>query len=406
MLTYQYTARDPKTGEKVKSQVQAADERAAAKLVKQNGLALLDIKAQGEKGVPGGKFFKRVKTKDKVLFSRQLSTLINAGLPLVQSLRNVSNQTTNKNFQIVINEVITDVEAGKAFSEGLAKHPLVFDPVFINLVAAGETSGTLDKSLARIADQQEKDAEIISKVRGAMVYPAVVLLVMVFVIGFMVLKVLPQVEEVYKGIKGAKLPFITKALLAFSAFTRKYWWIELIVVVVLGFFLTRWARTLGGKRYIDKFKMKAWPVGPLFMKMYMARFARTSETLVAAGVPLIQTLEIVGKSVNNLHIEESVKKATEKVKGGKALSDSISGDPNFLDLVPNMLKIGEESGSIEQMLGKTADYYEKEVDNQIKTISTIIEPVMMVVLGVVAFGLVAAIMMPIYGLVGQSGFGK
>lgn len=406
MLTYQYTARDPKTGEKVKSTVQAGDERAAAKLIKQNGLALLDIKPQGEKGLPGQNFFKKVKIKDKVLFSRQLATLINAGLPLVQSLRNVSNQTTNKNFQIVINEVITDVESGKAFSEALAKHPLVFDAVFINLVAAGETSGTLDKSLARIADQQEKDAEIISKVRGAMVYPAVVLLVMVFVIGFMVLKVLPQVEEVYKGIKGAHLPFITKALLAFSAFTRKYWWVEVIIFVIFSFFVTRWARTLGGKKYIDKFKMKAWPVGPLFMKMYMARFSRTSETLVAAGVPLIQTLEIVGKSVNNVHIESSVKKATEKVKGGKSLSDSISGDPNFLELVPNMLKIGEESGSLEQMLGKTADYYEKEVDNQIKTISTIIEPVMMVVLGIVAFGLVAAIMLPIYGLVGQSGFGK
>lgn len=406
MLTYQYTARDPKTGEKVKSQVQAADERAAAKLIKQNGLALLDIKVQGEKGVPGGKFFKRIKIKDKVLFSRQLSTLINAGLPLVQSLRNVSNQTTNKNFQIVINEVITDVEAGKAFSEGLAKHPLVFDPVFINLVAAGETSGTLDKSLARIADQQEKDAEIISKVRGAMVYPAVVLVVMVFIIGFMVLKVLPQVEQVYKGIKGARLPWITRALLWVSAFTRKYWWVELIAFVLIFFFITRWARTLGGKRYIDKIKMHAPPFGPLFMKMYMARFARTSETLVSAGVPLIQTLEIVGRSVNNVHIEDSVKKATEKVKGGKALSESISGDPNFLDLVPNMLKIGEESGSLEQMLGKTADYYEKEVDNQIKTISTIIEPVLMVVIGVVAFGLVAAIMLPIYGLVGQSGFGK
>ncbi len=406
MLTFQYVARDPKTGERIKSQVQADNENAAAKLVKQNGLALLEIKIQNQQSLPGKNFFNRVKTKDKVLFSRQLATLINAGLPLVQSLRNVAAQTTNKNFQVVINEVISDVEAGKAFSEAIMKHPLVFDPVFVNLVAAGETSGTLDKSLARLADQQEKDAEIISKVRGAMVYPAVVMLVMGGVIGFMVLKVLPQVETVYKGIKGAQLPLITRVLLGISAFTRKYWWLEIIVTVVLIFVLSRWARTFGGKKYIDKLKMKAPPFGPLFMKMYMARFARTSETLVAAGVPLIQTLEIVGKSVNNIHIENSVKRATEKVKGGKSLSESISGDPNFLELVPNMLRIGEESGSLEQMLGKTADYYEKEVDNQIKTISTIIEPVMMVVIGVIAFGLVAAIMLPIYGLVGQTGFGK
>jgi type IV pilus assembly protein PilC len=374
-------------------------------LLKQSGYSPLQITPEGDGIAVLAKFKGKVKTKDKVLFSRQLATLINAGLPLVQSLRNVQSQTQNKNFKIVINEVIADVESGKAFSQALAKHPLVFDSVFINLVAAGETSGTLDASLARLANQQEKDAEIIRKVRGAMVYPGVVLLVMVGVVGFMVLKVLPQVEEVYKGIKGAELPFITTALLKVSEVTRKYWWIELIVFAVLAFLLTKWARTLGGKRYIDRFKMKAWPVGPLFMKMYMARFARTSETLVAAGVPLIQTLEIVGKSVNNVHIESSVFKATEKIKGGKSLSESITGDPNFLELVPNMLRIGEESGSLEEMLGKTADYYEKEVDDQIKTISTIIEPVMMVVLGVVAFGLVAAIMLPIYGLVGQSGFG-
>lgn len=259
--------------------------------------------------------------------------------------------------------------------------------------------------MLRLANQQEKDAEIVRKVRGAMVYPAVVLFVMFGVVGFMVLKVLPQVEEVYKGIKGAQLPLITRVLLAISAYTRKYWWIELIILAILAFATTKWAKTLGGRSAIDKFKMKAWPIGTLFMKMYMARFTRTGETLVSAGVPLIQALEIISKSVNNVHIEASVLRAIEKVKSGKSLSESILNDPNFLELVPNMLKIGEDSGSLEDMMGKTADYFEKEVDDQIKTISTIIEPVMMIVLGVVAFGLVAAIMLPIYGLVGQSGFG-
>jgi type IV pilus assembly protein PilC len=403
MITFDYTAKDPKTGQKVKAQIQAEDERSAAKLIKQSGMSPLEVTAVSSKSFLN--FKQKVTIKDKVLFSRQLATLINAGLPLVQSLRNVAGQTTNKNFRLVISEVITDVEAGKSFSQALARHPKVYDDIFVNLVAAGETSGTLDKSLLRLANQQEKDAEIIRKVRGAMVYPAVVLLVMVGVVGFMVLKVLPQVEEVYKGIKGAQLPLITKVLLWVSAFTRKYWLIELVIFGILIFLFSKWARTLGGKSYIDKAKMKAWPIGPLFMKMYMARFTRTGETLVAAGVPLIQALEIVSKSVNNVHIERSIKRAIEKVKGGKSLSDSISGDPNFLELVPNMLKIGEDSGSLEEMLGKTADYFEKEVDDQIKTISTIIEPVMMVVLGVVAFGLVAAIMLPIYGLVGQSGFG-
>ncbi|MCA9332317.1 type II secretion system F family protein [Candidatus Saccharibacteria bacterium] len=402
MLTYHYTARDPKTGEKVNSEVQADNEHAAAKLIKQNGLVPLDISIHEQVSMFGGGRRKRVKIKDKVLFSRQLSTLINAGLPLVQSLRNVAKQTQNKSFQAIINVVIADVEAGRSFSDSLAKHPDTFNAIFINLVAAGEASGTLDKALERLADQQEKDAEIMSKVRGAMIYPLIVLAVMVLVVGFMIIKVLPQVGEIYNGIKGAELPLLTRILLAVSNFSRKYWYVVIIILGVIGFLTSKWARTGDGKLVIDRIKMRAWPFGELFMKLYMARFARTGQTLVAAGVPLIQTLEIVGRSVNNVHIENSIKKATEKVKAGKSLSDALTGDPFFLELVPNMLKIGEESGSLEQMLDKTASYYEKEVDEQIKTISTIIEPLMMVILGIMAFIVVAAILLPIYGLVGKN----
>jgi type IV pilus assembly protein PilC len=344
----------------------------------------------------------RVKTKDKVLFSRQLSTLINAGLPLIQSLRNVSSQTTSKEFKVVITKIIADVEAGSALSAAMAKYPDVFNEVYVNLIAAGEASGTLDKSLERLADQQEKDAEIISKVRGAMVYPIIVLLVMVLVVGFMIVKVVPQVQVLYDGIPGASLPLVTKILLATSHFIIKFWWLVLIVIGLGVFFGTRWARTGPGKEFVDKAKMKMWPVGPLFMKMYMARFARTGSTLVASGVPLIQMLQITANSVNNVHISHSITGAIEKVKGGKSLSESLQGDPNFLELVPNMLHIGEESGAIEDMLSKTADYYEREVDNEIKTISTIIEPVLMVVLGVVAFAIVAAVLLPIYSLAGKT----
>jgi type IV pilus assembly protein PilC len=256
--------------------------------------------------------------------------------------------------------------------------------------------------LERLALQQEKDAEIISKVRGAMVYPLVVIIVMLGVVGFMIVKVLPQVEVLYEGLPGAQLPLVTRILLGLSHLATKYWWAVLTLIVVLSIFTSRWARTFGGKRVIDRLKMKIWPIGPLFMKMYMARFARTGSTLVASGVPLIQMLEITGASVNNIHIEDSLKAATEKVKGGKSLSESIQNDPNFLSLVPDMLKIGEQSGAIEQMLEKTADYYEKEVDNQIKTVSTIIEPVLMVILGVFAFIIVAAVLLPVYGLAGKS----
>jgi len=401
MLTFKYTAKDPASGQTVKAEVQADNEQAAAKLIKSQGLTPVKIELAGGSKGPG--FFKKVKTKDKILFSRQLSTLINAGLPLVQSLRTVANQTQNKQLKVVVNQVIADVEGGAALNIALARHPETFNQIYISLVAAGEASGTLDAALERLANQQEKDAEIISKVRGAMVYPLIVVLVMIGVLGFMIVKVLPQVQVLYDGLGGNnQLPFITRILLAISHFTIKYWWLVVLILGLMGFFVTRWARTFGGKRVVDKFKMKGWPVGPLFMKMYMARFARTGTTLVASGVPLLQVLEITSKSINNVHLEDSINKAAEKVKGGKALSESISGDPNFLPLVPDMLHIGEQSGQIEGMMAKVADYYEKEVDQQIKTISTIIEPVLMVVLGVVAFIIVAAVLLPIYGLAGKS----
>lgn len=401
MLSYSYVAKNSKTGQKSKGIVQADNEQAASKLLKEQGLTALEIKA--EKNSVGHRFG-RIKTKDKVLFSRQLSTLINAGLPLVQSLRSVSNQTSNKNFKIVINKIIADVEAGMAFHAALEKHPTVFNRVYVSLVAAGEASGTLDKGLERLADQQEKDAEIISKVRGAMIYPLIVLFVMVLVVIFMIVKVLPQVENIYNDLDGVSLPLVTQVLLAISHFTTKFWWIVVILLVVAVFFGSRWARTLGGRSIIDKAKMRSWPIGKLYMKMYMARFARTGTTLVASGVPLIQVLEITGEAVDNVHIENSLKQATEKVKGGKSLSESLEGDPNFLELVPSMLQIGEQSGALETMMAKVADYYEKEVDNEIKNISTIIEPVMMIIMGVIAITIVAAILLPIYGLVNQSGF--
>jgi len=225
---------------------------------------------------------------------------------------------------------------------------------------------------------------------------------MFVVLGFMIIKVMPQVEVIYKDLPGANLPLITVILLAISHFVTDYWWIFIGLLIGSGFAVTKYARTGPGKQVIDKLKMTAWPVGPLFMKLYMARFARTGTTLVASGVPLIQMLEIVSKAINNVHIDRSMKKAIEQVKGGKSLADALEGDPNFLPLVPNMLRIGEQSGSMEDMLAKTADYYEKEVDNQIKAISTIIEPLLMVILGVVAFIVVAAVLLPIYGLANQN----
>jgi len=405
MLIYKYSAREAVTGKKVNAEVEADSEKAAAKLLQERGLTPLEIKLKAGDQVGINAILNRIPSKEKVIFSRQLSTLINAGLPLVQSLRSVSEQTPNKSLKLVINQVITSVEAGSSFANALAAHPRIFNQVYVSLVAAGETSGTLDKALERLAIQQEKDADILSKVRGALIYPIVVLLVMVGVVIFMLTTVLPQVQNLYDGLPGAQLPLLTRILLAVSNFLTHYWWIVLIAFGIIVFSTTRWARTGPGKEAIDGLKLHMWPIGPLFMKLYMARFSRTGATLVGSGVPLLKMLSITADAVANVHVARSINTAAEKVKGGKALSSTLEGDPNFLPLVPSMLHIGEQSGAMETMLSKAADYYEKEVDDQIKAISTIIEPVLMIIMGLVALMIVAAILLPIYGLVGQFNVG-
>ena len=404
MATYTFTAKDGITGQKVKDFIDAETEQAAAKILISKGLSPLEIKAEKKTGVSAdiSGIRRRIPTKQRVIFSRQLATLINAGLPLVQSLRTVLDQTKNKNLQAIIAKVISDVEAGKSLSESLGKHPQVFDQVYISLVAAGEASGTLDLALDRLALQQEKDAEIVSKVRGAMVYPIIVIVVLMAVVTFMLLSVLPQVESLYKNLPGAKLPLVTTVLLAISKTIINYWWIVAAAIVAGAFILRKWSKTPAGKEILDGLKLSAWPIAPLFRKLYMARFARTSATLAAAGVPMIKMLSTTGNAVNNVHVSRSIDKAIEQVKGGKALSEALKHDPYFLDLVPDMIHIGEQSGQLDAMLGRVADYYEKEVDTQIKSISTIIEPLMMLVVGVMALIIVAAVLLPIYGLAGQN----
>ena len=398
MFIYNYTARNSSSGELIKATVEAESELSAVKLIQSQGLSPLIVTRS--KSTKSGilKFLNRVRAKDRVLFARQLSTLINAGLPLIQAIRTVEEQTTSNQLKIILADVITTIEAGQSFSTALAKYPDTFNPVFQNLVAAGETSGTLDKSLERIAVQQEKEADVISKLRGAMTYPVIVLLVMLAIVIFMLVKVLPQVQILYVSFPGASLPIETRILLDLSNFVTSDWWVVSLVVVIVVVFINFWRKTNSGRSFFDKLKLTLPILKNLFQKLYMARFTRTASTLVAAGVPLLQVMDICAKSVINVHIARSINLAADKVKGGKSLGESLVNEPYVLSLVPSMIKIGEKSGSMEDMLDKTATYYENEVDQMIKNISTIIEPVMMVLLGIIALIIVAAVLLPIYSL--------
>lgn len=400
MLTFTYTARDQATNKKVTSTVQAESQSEAAKLLTSRNMIPLDIKAEEEGGSLLGFWKNRVGTKDKVIFTRQLSTLLNAGLPLTKALHTVQEQTENKRLKRIAQDIISRVEGGSALADAFARHK-EFNELFIALVAAGEVSGTLDTALDRVANQQEKDAEILSKIKGAMMYPVIVLIVMLGVVTFMMLTLLPQVETLYAD-TNQTLPFATQMLLGIVHALQKFWYIVPVAIGLMAFFATRWARSGPGREVIDHLKMRMPMIGPLFMKMYMARFARTGATLISSGVPLLQVLEITANAVNNVHIARAIRRASEKVKGGKSLAGTLEGDPNFLDLVPNMLSIGEKSGATEKMMTKTADYFEKEVDDQIKSISTIIEPFMMVIMGIVALGIVGAVLLPVYTISGDS----
>lgn len=399
MKRYHYVAKDTATGKKTQGEAQAEGINATAKLLIKQGFTPLDIKEVDENGTPLSRLSGRIGTKDKIVFSRQLATLLGAGLPLSQSLHTVGEQTQNPKFRVIVEDIVGSIEGGKSLHESFAQHPTVFNKVYLALVQAGETSGTLDDALRRIATQQEKDAAVVSKIRGAMMYPLIVLVVIGLVLAFMLFTVVPQVEQLYIDL-GKDLPFLTRIMVDSANFLRSFWWVMLLLIGIGGYFFWQWLKTEGGIKFKDTFKLNVPLFSGLFRKLYMARFARTGQTLLKVGVPMLDMLKITSEAVNNTILSQGIDRAAEKVKGGKALSVSIQDEEYFLILVPQMIKIGEQSGKIDEMLGKVAQVYEDELDEQIRTISTLIEPLLMVVLAIVAGGMVGAILFPIYSLVG------
>ncbi len=401
MLTYVYSAKNAE-GVLIKAEVQAENEQSAAKLLMSQALFPITIESKeaANKLPINLPFLNQVPNKERVIFTRQLSTLINAGLPLLQSIRTVSDQVVNKKLKEVLSKVIAAVEGGASLSAAFAQHPAVFNQIYVSLVAAGETSGTLDKSLARLADQQEKDAAIASKIRGALIYPVIVLFVIVAVVVFMLSTLLPQVSQLYKDLKKT-LPLVTRILVSISDFVGHFWWLVAILLGGLVYALTRYVKSTQGREVWDNLKLHLPIFGVIFQKVYMARFARTTSVLLMSGIPMLETLEIVKKAVSNVIVGNAIERAMGKVKAGKSLSSSLENEDSFIPLVPQMTKIGEESGGIDDMLGRVAGFYENEVDEAVKNLSTIMEPILMVVLGVVVGGVIVAVLLPVYSLVGQ-----
>lgn len=398
MKRFNYKAKDKKTGKILKGNIQAENESTAGRLLIEQGYTPMSVTEEGG-GLFGGKG--HVTTKDRIMFTRQLSTLIGAGLPLATSLRTVIEQTQGKAMKEIAEEILTNVESGKTLYDSFSAHPEVFDGVYRALIQAGETSGTLDLALRRLADQEEKDAAMMGKIKGALVYPFIILAVIIAVLAFMMIMVVPQVEKLYKDMD-EELPGLTKALVEISNFFGNFWWLVLLVVIaIVGstyFFIKR---TPAGRKAMDSFKIHVPIFGGLFRKLYVSRFARTAEMMLATGVPMLDSIKIAIDATNNVVIEEEYSKSLEIIKGGKALSEALKERNYMLPLVPQMASIGEESGKIDEMLGKAAAVYERELDEQINNISTMIEPILMVIMAGLIGVVVGGTLLPIYSLVNR-----
>ncbi len=401
MRKYEYKAKDKGTGKIVTGTVQAENENSAGKVLVDQGYVPIKIAIKEEGGF-FSRLTNRVSGKQRIIFTRQFATLIGAGIPLANSLRMVAEQTEDKPTRDMVEDLLAQVESGKTLYQAFSRYPEVFNKVYLALIAAGEASGTLDVSLRRLADQQEKDANMMSKIRGAMTYPAIVLLVIIVVIIFMMVAVVPQVENLYRDL-GEELPGLTQLLVSLSNFVMNFWWFIFLIVAFFVWFFIQFNRTSTGKRVMSKVKLNVPLFKGLFQRLYNARFARTAQMLLSAGVPMLDSIQISSEAMNNVILEEEMQEVAQVVRSGKPLSVALKGKPYILPLLPQMAATGEQSGKIDEMLGKAAKVYEDELDERIAAISTMIEPILMVVLAVVAGGIVGAILFPIYALVSKIG---
>ena len=397
MKRYNYKATEKATRKTVSGVIQAESEREAGHLLVEQGYIPEKIVEEDTKSV-FAKIKNKVTTKDRIIFTRQFSTLIGAGLPMSRSLKTAAEQSTSKPMKAVIEDVTASVEAGKSLSDALAQHPDVFGDVYLSLVAAGEMSGTLDTALARLATQDEKDSNMISKIRGAMVYPGIIFLVIIAVLAFMLVAVVPEVRKLYEDMN-KPLPDITKALVKISDFFANQWWIILIIVVLVVWGVRTYRRTDAGKRTFALFKLNVPVFKTLFQRLYMNRFCRTMEMLLGTGVSMLDAIHISARATSNFYMQQQFENAAEKVKSGKALSESVQDLDYILPLVPQMINIGEQSGKIDEMIGKAAEVYENELDEKIANISTMIEPFLMVIMAGLIGIVIAGTLLPIYSLV-------
>jgi len=379
-------------GKKVKGKSMAADEAHVRADLRRQGVVPSRIRKQGRGLMRGG----TITPGDIAIFSRQLSTMLAAGIPLVQAFEIVGQGHENAAMQKLILAVKTDVEGGSALAEALAKHPLHFDDLFVNLVAAGEQAGALESLLDKIATYKEKTEEIKKKIKKALTYPAAVVVVAFVVTIILLIFVIPAFEDLFKGF-GADLPAFTRMVVDLSVFVRTQGWMLAIVaggIVYTFFYFKKRSRTM--RHFLDRLSLKLPIVGPILQKASIARYARTLSTMFSAGVPLVEALESVAGATGNIVYEVGVLQMRDEVATGQRLQQAMENTNLFPNMVIQMIAVGEESGSLDEMSSKVADFYENDVDNAVDNLSSLLEPMIMAILGVLVGGLVIAMYLPIF----------
>lgn len=405
MAKFMYQAKNA-AGALSTGQIEALDEtEARVRLKAQNltPLRLIQTSKATKSSLSGGSFFqKRASSKEMQIFTRQLSTLINAGITIVDSLKMLSEGRRNPILKEAAAKVKNSIEAGRRLGDAMASQPEVFDRFFVNMVRAGEEAGILDTILNRLATYMEKSEKIKKQIKGAMFYPGIILVVAGLVVALILVFVIPQFQEMYKG-AGQDLPALTKMVVVMSDFLRQKWYIALGVVIAIPYLFMNYYRSEEGKNQVDAILIRIPVFGELIQKSAIAKMTRTLATLLSSGVGMIEALEIASKTAGNKVIEEALVRSKESVLSGRPLALPLSKEPLIPDMVSQMIAIGEQSGTLDTMLGKIADFYEDDVENAVKAITSMIEPLMMVFLGGIIAFLVIAMYMPIFNMANIQG---
>jgi type IV pilus assembly protein PilC len=397
MSTYSYLALEP-SGGRSKGELDGDNADAVSDLLRQRGLIPLSVDLKRAAWNVDIKLFERVKAHDMVVFSRQFSTMISSGMTVLRALSVLELQTENDTFKEVLAQVRTDVEGGASLSEAMEQHPRVFSRLFVALVHAGEIGGILEDALRRAADQLEKDDKLRRAVKSALVYPAVIISFAVLVVIALVAFLVPVFVGVLKDFN-SELPAITKITVAMSNAVTGYWWLGIIVIATTVFLARRYVRTEQGRRNRDRLALKLpVKIGTIVQKVAIARWSRTLSTLAAAGVPLLQAVEITGRTSGNAMIEDVMTDVSDSIRRGGTLAAPLRDAPVFPPMVSHMVGVGEETGNMDEMLSKVADFYEDEVDAAVKGLMSILEPVLIVVIGGAVGFIVISMYLPLFAV--------